>query len=102
MSWTPVCKLRNLMEGEAIPFRVDGREIMLTWPEGGELKAFSGLCPHQNIPFYEGRFNGRHLICTAHDWVFDGRNGECVRGEPCTLQEFPLRVSEEMVEIELG
>ena len=101
MAYTALCKLNNLLEGEAVPFRLAGREIMLVWADGGELKAFDGLCPHQRIPFSQGRFNGRQLICTAHDWVFDGRSGECHRGQPCELTSYPLRVTDGLVEVKL-
>lgn len=101
MAYIPLCKLRNLMEGDAAPFNVEGREIMLLWPDGGELQAFDGLCPHQRIPFSRGVFNGRYLTCTAHDWVFDGRSGECRQGEDCTLACYPLRVVDGIVEVEL-
>lgn len=102
MVYTPLCTLKNLMEGEAVPFRVAGRELMAVWPEGGELKVFDGRCPHQQIPFAQGRFTGRYLVCTAHDWVFDGRNGECRQGAACTLASYPLRVVDGRVEVALG
>ncbi|MCK9260728.1 MAG: Rieske 2Fe-2S domain-containing protein [Azoarcus sp.] len=100
MSYTPVCKLSSLMEGDAAPYNVDGREVILLWAEGGELQAFNGLCPHQNVPLYRGEFNGRYLTCPVHEWVFDGRDGSCVRGEECSLPKIALRVVNGIVEIE--
>ena len=49
MSFTKVCTLDDIWEGEMEPFTVDGHDIILVCAEGGEIKAFQGICPHQDI-----------------------------------------------------
>lgn len=102
MAYTTVCKYRNLGEGEMAPFTIDGHEIILVWPDGGELKAFQGVCPHQNGLLSYGGFNGRLLTCTLHNWVFDGRTGEGLSPTGCALEEFPLRVEDGWVQVDLS
>ena len=63
------------MEGELAAFSTDDGEVMLVWPDDGELKAFQGTCPHQDVPLWS-TFNGRIVTCQFHNWVFDGRTGK--------------------------
>lgn len=102
MRYTTVCKYRNLGEGEMVPFTVDGREILLVWPDGGELKAFQGACPHQNGALKYGGFNGRIITCTLHNWVFDARTGLGLSPTGCALEEYPLRIEDGMVQVDLS
>lgn len=98
MSYITLCKAKNLMEGELAAFSVDEGDFLLVWPDGGELKAFQGTCPHQDKPLWSN-FNGRIITCQHHDWVFDGRNGKGLNPTGCALKEYPLRVEEGMVQI---
>ncbi|MDV3240577.1 MULTISPECIES: Rieske 2Fe-2S domain-containing protein [Methylocaldum] len=102
MSYTSLCKHRNLGEGDMVPFTVEGREILLVWPDGGELKAFQGTCPHHNARLKYGGFNGRTITCTFHNWVFDARTGQGLIPPRCALEEYPLRVEDGMVQVDLS
>ena len=42
MSFTKVCSVGDIWEGEMEPFTVDGHEILLVGVEGGDIKAFQG------------------------------------------------------------
>lgn len=101
MSYTSLCKYRNLGEGDMVAFNVDGREILLVWPKGGELKAFQGTCPHHNGHLKYGGFDGRTIRCTFHDWVFDARTGRGVIPPHCSLAEYPLRIEDGVVQVAL-
>ena len=57
MSFTKVCTLDDIWEGEMEPFTVDGHDIILVCAEGGEIKAFQGICPHQDIALSEGKLD---------------------------------------------
>jgi toluene monooxygenase system ferredoxin subunit len=32
------------------------------------------------------------LTCTHHDWEFSGESGDCIKGKPCALAEYPLKI----------
>ena len=61
MSFTKVCSVDDIREGEMEPFTVDGHEILLVGVEGGDIKAFQGIRPHQAIALSEGQFDGTEL-----------------------------------------
>lgn len=97
MAFKKVCTLDDLWEGEMESVQVDGQEVLLVWPEGGELKAFQGTCPHQNIPLVEGKFDGKTVICRAHLWQFDACSGKGINPSDCALAQFPVKIDGDSV-----
>ena len=92
MSFTKVCTVDDLWEGEMESFSVDGHDILVVCAEGGEFKAFQGICPHQDIPLSEGKFDGQKIICRAHLWQFDAGTGKGINPDDCALAEYPVRL----------
>ncbi len=100
MAFTKLCKLEDLWEGEMESFEANGQEILLVWPNGNEICAFQGVCPHQDIPLIEGKFDGKNIICRAHQWMFDGVTGKGVNPSDCQLAKYPVKVEGEDVLVE--
>lgn len=100
MSFTKVCTLDDLWEGEMEPFTVNGHEIVVVCAEGGEIKAFQGVCPHQDIALAEGQFDGKKLICRAHLWQFDAATGKGINPDDCALAEYPVKIDGDDVYVE--
>lgn len=91
MSFTKVCAVDDLWEGEMEAFSVNGHEILLVCAEGGDVRAFQGICPHQDIPLAEGKFDGEKIICRAHLWQFDACTGKGINPDDCALAEYPVK-----------
>jgi toluene monooxygenase system ferredoxin subunit len=92
MSFTKVCTLDDVWEGRDGPLhRQRPREILLVCAEGGEIKAFQGVCPHQDIALAEGKFDGKKVICRAHLWQFDASTGKGINPDDCALAEYPVK-----------
>jgi toluene monooxygenase system ferredoxin subunit len=92
MAFVKVCSADDLWEGEMESFEVNGSEVLLVSPLDGDVRAFQGICPHQDIPLIEGKFDGKVVICRAHQWVFDASSGEGVNPAGCRLAEYPLKI----------
>lgn len=92
MSYTKVCTVDDVWEGEMAPFTINGHEIVLVCAEGGAIKAFQGVCPHQDIALAEGQFDGKKLICRAHLWQFDAATGKGINPDDCALAEYPVKL----------
>lgn len=104
MAFQTLCKRKYLAEGESVPFLVDGQDVLVLWPDGGQPRAFVGRCPHEGQSLINNSdFNGRILVCTVHGWVFNGRTGEGLSPTGCRLREFPLLLTPDgLVEIDLA
>ncbi len=100
MSFTKVCALDDIWEGEMETFTVNGQDILLVCAEGGEVKAFQGMCPHQDIPLVEGKFDGKTVLCRAHLWQFDACSGKGINPSNCKLAEYPVKIIDNHVYLE--
>lgn len=100
MSFTKVCSLDDVWEGEMEAFSVNGHDVLLVCAEGGDIKAFQGICPHQDIPLIDGKFDGTKIICRAHLWQFNACNGKGINPDDCALAQYPVKVEGEEVFVE--
>lgn len=48
-----------------------------------------------------GDFNGRILYCIAHGWVFDGHSGKCLQPTGWAMKEYPMRIENGMVQVDV-
>lgn len=101
MAYQSVCDIEELWEGDMACRTVNGQDVLLVWPDGGELIAYQPLCPHQEVPLIDGRFDGKTLVCRAHNWVFDACTGLGINPGDCRLAKFPLRIEGSQVLVDL-
>ena len=86
------CEENELRKGKYEVAAVNRTLVLIVWPQDGQPRAFQGMCPHSYEPLADARFNGKVLTCTHHDWEFNGESGACVKGQPCSLAEYPLKI----------
>jgi len=101
MAYVAVCKESELSEGTMGLFRVERKSVLVVWPAGGEIKAYRGRCPHQDVPLETATFDGSTVVCGLHQWTFDASTGACVAPGKCTLKAYPLRVEDGELRVEL-
>lgn len=63
---------------------------------GGKFFAIRDACPHAEYPLSKGVLRGEVVACSSHNWQFNVRNGQCLRGNPeMTIRTFEVEVREE-------
>ncbi len=92
LNYQKVASTEDLWEGEMTEVEIDDHVVVLVWPVGSEVRAFQGMCPHQDIPLVEGKFDGKVLMCRAHQWTFDAQSGAGINPGNCRLAQYPVRV----------
>jgi toluene monooxygenase system ferredoxin subunit len=101
LSWECVAEVGELLEGDLVDLEVAGEQVLIAYPFDGEIRAFQGLCPHQEVLLADGSWDpesGR-LVCAGHAWELDLRTGSSVNPAGCELYEFPVRVRDGRVEV---
>ena len=96
------CDASDLRQGKYEVAVANRILLVIAWSKDGEPRAFHGMCPHANEPLADARFDGAVLTCAHHDWAFNTNTGACVKGQPCTLREFPLKIENGEVLVDTG
>ena len=52
------------------------------------------MCPHAIKIWADARFDGKVLSFHHHEWEFDRTTGDCIKGKPCKLAEFPVEIKD--------
>ncbi len=101
IQWVGAVALDDFWEGEIIDVEVAGEQVMLAHLAENEIKAFQGVCPHQEVLLADGEWNpdSRILICTGHNWEFDLNSGAGCNPAEAQLYEYSVRVVEGVVEV---
>ncbi len=102
MAFEKICTLDDIWEGDMNSFDLNGVEVLLVWPSGGEIKAYQGVCPHQDIPLCEGKFDGKVIMCRAHQWTFDANSGRGINPGGCRLAQYPAKILGDDILVEVG
>ncbi len=101
LRWLPAVAEDDLWEGDLLDVELDDDQVLLVHLDGGPIKAYQGLCPHQEVLLADGTWDvdtGR-LECPGHRWEFDMVSGAGLNPQGCQLFEYPVRVQDGKVEV---
>jgi toluene monooxygenase system ferredoxin subunit len=90
--WTKVASLDDLWEGEAAAVDVEGHHVLVANVSDFGVRAYQGMCPHQELQLIDGMIEGRTLTCSGHLWEFDLATGVGINPSDCRLASYPVRV----------
>ena len=94
MGFEKICTMDDVWEGDMDVFETgDGTEVLILGVDGGDIKAYQAMCPHQQIELVEGEFDGKVLTCKAHLWQFDCNTGKGLNPIDCEIAAYPVKIS---------
>ena len=64
--------------------------------------AFRDCCPHLANPLSKGRLEAHVLVCSAHEWEFDVRDGRGVNPSTACLSAYPVRLEGDRILVDVG
>jgi toluene monooxygenase system ferredoxin subunit len=77
-----------------------GIEVLIVRDSDGEYHAYDGMCPHEDYPLVEGMFDGSVIICPAHGWVINARNGKGINPASCKISAYPIKIEGEEIHVD--
>jgi nitrite reductase/ring-hydroxylating ferredoxin subunit len=91
MAYTKLASLDELPEGALLEI-VQGNALYALCNVAGEVRALSGVCPHNGGPLGQGALEGSVVTCPWHAWEFDSGTGACLFDDELRIATYPVRV----------
>lgn len=101
LRWVDAVDVEDLWQGDILDVEVDADQVLIVHHLDGTIKAFQGICPHQEVLLADGKWDEDKgiLVCPGHNWEFDLTSGTGVNPEGCRLYEYPVQVVDGSVQV---
>jgi nitrite reductase (NADH) small subunit/3-phenylpropionate/trans-cinnamate dioxygenase ferredoxin subunit len=91
MSWTSLCEVEELLEGEGKYVEIGGFQLAV-FRDANRFFVVDNTCPHAGGSLSGGQVEDGCVICPWHAWAFHLENGQ-LRGLPgVTISTYKTRV----------
>ena len=100
MAFRKLASLDELPPGTLIEI-VRGDDLYALCNVDGEVRALSGVCPHNGGPLGQGALDGSLVTCPWHAWQFDSATGVCTFSDDVCVRVFPARVEAREILVDL-
>ncbi len=94
VKWVKATTLDALWEGDFVDAEIEGEQLIILHRPGGVIRAFQGMCPHQEILLADGHidFDGGTITCPAHEWQFSMETGKGINPSGCRLFRYDVKL----------
>jgi len=94
LKWVKATTLDDLWEGDFIDAEIEGEQVIVIHMPGGRIRAYQGMCPHQEILLADGKidFDASTITCSAHEWEFSMETGKGINPSGCRLYHYEVRL----------
>ena len=98
--WIPIAKPDEITEGKLLLWEENGYSLLLT-RVADQVLCFENICPHLGWPLDMSAVHEDLLICPHHGFEFDLLSGACPLSSELSLRYFPVRLRNQLVEVQL-
>lgn len=99
-SWHDVIAVSAFPEEGKLAAMADGWHVLVV-RDGTGFYAYNDVCSHQASRLSTGRVRKGTIMCPLHGARFKVENGECLGGAYPALRQFPLRIEDGVIKVEL-
>ncbi len=100
MAWTKLATLGELPNDTVIEVEHEG-SLYAICNADGEIRAMSGVCPHEGGPLGQGTVIRGMVVCPYHMWEFDSRSGACLVDDRMGVPIYRVKVEDRNVLVDL-
>jgi nitrite reductase/ring-hydroxylating ferredoxin subunit len=100
MAWKKLASVGELTTDSVIEVEHEG-ELYAICNAGGDLRAMSGVCPHEGGPLGQGTVIQGLLVCPWHMWEFDSHSGACLVDDRMGISIYRVKVEDSAVLVDL-
>ena len=107
VTWLPVCHTTDIPADGGACALVEGEQVAIfNFARRGEWYATQNLCPHkQQMALARGMIGSAgeacepKVACPFHKRTFSLLTGECLNGDECAIQTYPIKAESGVVYI---
>jgi nitrite reductase/ring-hydroxylating ferredoxin subunit len=100
MAWTKLATIDELPIDSIIEAE-HGGNLYAICNAGGEIRAMSGVCPHEGGPLGQGNVVQGMVVCPWHMWEFDSCSGACLVDDRMGIPIYRVKVEDSAVLVDL-
>ena len=100
MAWTKLATVGEVPKDSVIEVEHEGN-LYAICNAGGELRALSGVCPHEGGPLGQGNLVQGILVCPWHMWEFDSASGACLVDDTMGVPVYSVKVEDGGILVDL-
>lgn len=100
MAWTKLATLGEVPKDDVIEVEHDGN-LYAICNVGGEIRAMSGVCPHEGGPLGQGNLVQGIVVCPFHMWEFDSKTGACLIDDLMSVPVYRVKVEQSDILVEI-
>lgn len=107
-NWFAACRVEDAVENGGVCVKYGDEQIALFYfTRRNEWYATQNLCPHrQQMALSRGMIGSvgeiPKIACPFHKKTFSLETGECLNGDECSIQTYPVKVENGLVYIGLA
>ena len=98
--WYTIGDLDQYQDKNQWLIKINERPIAL-FKYKNDFFAIKNSCAHQGYPLAEGNLKDYMVECPLHGWVYDIRDGNCLSLKNKSIKKYPLRIKNNLLEIEI-
>lgn len=100
MAWAKLATVGELPKDSVIEVEYEGN-LYAICNAGGEVRALSGVCPHEGGPLGQGTVIQGMLVCPWHMWEFDSHSGKCLVDDRMGVPTYRVKIDDSIVLVDL-
>ena len=101
-NWIKVCALDEIPKLGARVVQHGGIDIAVFRNAEDEVFAVEDRCPHKGGPLSQGIVHGRKVTCPLHGWNIELDSGCAVAPDEGCAREFPIKIEDSRVWLDLS
>lgn len=101
MAFVRVASTGEIAVGHGKLVEKDGLTVAVFNAGGGRFYACGALCPHEDGPLADGWLEGDVVVCPWHGFDYEVATGACRVDPDLTVPVYRVRVSGNMVEVDI-
>jgi nitrite reductase/ring-hydroxylating ferredoxin subunit/Fe-S cluster biogenesis protein NfuA len=99
--WVKAATLDEISENRILAVRVNNHDVIF-YKQGDNIRCYRNSCSHLGFPLDKGRVEKGIITCSAHEFQYDLKTGNCLTVPDIALQSYEVKVKHDNIYIKVA